>query len=80
MEKIKIEGKRPAPNSMYWANILIGNKGKAVMVEPLDNETFRAWSNSTLILGLPGWELSENRKGWTYKDMPIDKFTIFDWN
>lgn len=80
MDKITIKGKREAPNGMYWGNITIApNAYKLVMVEPLNNETYRAWTNNSIIIGSTGWTISKTRNGWAFKDMPIDEFIIFDW-
>lgn len=80
---IEIKGKRPAPNRMYWGNVYIkfkeDVKPKLVMVEPLTEDTYRAWSNCTKLFGLVGWKISDKREGWVYYDLPKEEFTIFDW-
>ena len=78
--KVRIKGKKPAPNGMYWGNIEISqNKYKIVMVEPITENAYRAWSNSNNVIGLQGWKVCDFRDGWVYKDMHPDKFSIFDW-
>lgn len=79
MKKVTINGKRPAPNGMYWGNVTIANGYKLVMVEPLSDTKYRAWTNNSMILGLPDWEISMDRKGWAFSDRKINEFIIFDW-
>jgi hypothetical protein len=75
-----IQGKRKAPNGMYWGNIFVPTQGsKLVMVEPINEKTYRAWTNCSKLFGLKGWVISEKRSGWAYYDLPKEEFTIFDW-
>lgn len=73
------QGKRKAPNGMYWCNIMITNKGKCVMVEMLDNGKFRAWSNSSAVKHLPDWNESKIKIGWMFKDVLEDDLTFFNY-
>ena len=79
MEKVTIKGKRTAPNGMYWGNIPVADSYKLMMIEPISCDKYRAWTNSSRIIGLPGWRVSTIRLGWAYCDLPIDNFQIFDW-
>jgi hypothetical protein len=78
---MEIQGKRKAPNGMYWGNIEIQKDiYKCVMVEPLDENIYRAWSNSQLALRKnSGFTISDKRVGWAYKDLGKNEFKIFDW-
>jgi hypothetical protein len=69
------QGKRKAPNGMYWGNVL----NKAVMVEPLGNGVFRAWSNNTKFLRTNSWQLSEAKLGWGFQDYLEQEITFFNW-
>ena len=80
---MEIKGKRKAPNGMYKGNIQIkspnGDFMKLVMVEPLTENTYRAWSNSSKVIGLEGWEFDDLMDGWVYIDLNKDEFQIFNW-
>lgn len=86
---MEIKGKRAAPNGMYSGNITIEGKLKVVMVDPIDENNYRAWTNSSLVVKrnkkmevvsvIDGWTISKLKPGWAFKDMHKDEFTIFDW-
>jgi len=61
------KGKRKAPNGMYWCNISIGDEGKCVMAEKLENGKFKAWSNSALVRMLENWHPDETKPGWRFR-------------
>ena len=76
---MKIKGKKSAPNGMYWGNVQIKNKvHKVVMIEPIDEIIYLAWSNSSAIIGLPGWNASK-KKGWYCKEYLSEEVKVFDW-
>jgi len=70
------KGKRKAPNGMYWGNVI----NKCVMIEPLGNGVFRAWSNSEKFISSNAWTLPIARLGWGYRDFLEEEVNFYDWN
>lgn len=70
------KNKKKAPNGMYWGNVL----NKCVMVEPLGDGTFRAWSNNSKFLKTNNWELSDTKLGWGFEDFFEEEINFFNWN
>jgi hypothetical protein len=80
MQNEGVKGKKPAPNGMYWGSAHLSNgKRKMVMVEPLDEITYLAWTNSEKVSILQGWKPSEERGGWFIKEFLLDEIEIFNW-
>ena len=68
--------KRKAPNSIYWGYVLSHD----VLVEPLGNGMFRAWSNNTKFLKESNWTYSNNHLGWGYMDFMKNEIKLFNWD
>jgi hypothetical protein len=80
MPQIEIKGRKPAPNGCYWGNIVLNDHYKLVMIEPVTEKAYRAWTNKACLVGhLPEWKEHEQREGWFYCDKPKEQFNIFDW-
>lgn len=80
MEKLNYEGKRKAPNGMFWGNSKIHDRNKCVMCEQINEIEFRVWSNSKLASFDETFTPSRKREGWYYKDVLHDEITFFNWN
>jgi hypothetical protein len=91
--KITIQGKQACPSGKYKSSITLTkitngdesslkifscNIFKFVLVEPLDSETYRAWTALKKIGLLPDWKESE-KEGFYCKDMHKSEFKIFNF-